>query len=291
MGARCRVGEQSVEKLLHIFSDESRDNGGRRLVASESAFVAESCGAHAHKVEIFVKRRKNRREKQQKRVVLRRVGSGFKQIESFVRAKRPVVVFAAAVDAGKGFFVQQAGQSVIVRDLFQRFHDELILVCGDVCGAENGSQLVLRGRDLVVLCFGGDSEFPQLLVEFRHKVAYPVLYRGVILVVFLLSFGRHGSEQRSPREFEVVAAVVVPLVDEKIFLFAAHVGGYAFRIDAENFQQSYSLPVDCLHRTQKGRLFVEGLARVRAEGGGNAQNTRAVARFFMNAGLLQSHTV
>ena len=87
---------------------------------------------------------------------------------------------------------------MIVRDLFQRFHDELILVCGDVSGAENGSQLVLRRRDLVVLCLAVIPSFHSSSLSSAIKSLTLSLYRGVILVVFLLSFGRHGSEQRSP---------------------------------------------------------------------------------------------
>ena len=73
-------------------------------MASESAFVAEIAALMRTRSKYSSSAARTAVKKQQKWVVLRRVGSGFKQIESFVRAKRPVVVFAAAVDARQRVF-------------------------------------------------------------------------------------------------------------------------------------------------------------------------------------------
>ena len=65
--------------------------------------------------------------------------------------------FSPAVDAGKRLFVQQAVQPVAHGDLFHRFHDQLVLVGRDVGAREDGRELVLAGRHLVVLGFGEDA--------------------------------------------------------------------------------------------------------------------------------------
>ena len=60
-------------------------------------------------------------EEQELRVVFGRA-AGVEQILSAVRAQRPVVVLAAAVDALKGFFVQQTDHAVPCCGLLHYFH-------------------------------------------------------------------------------------------------------------------------------------------------------------------------
>ena len=87
------------------------------------------------------------------------------QVHARVGRDGPVVVLAAAVDAGKGLFVQQADKTVLAGDLLHYLHRQLVVVGGDIGGGEDRRQLVLAGRDLVVLGLGENAELPQLLVQ------------------------------------------------------------------------------------------------------------------------------
>ena len=51
-----------------------------------------------------------------------------------------------------------------VGDALKKLHRELVVVGGDVDGIVEGRQLMLGGRDLVVLGLGHDAELPQLAV-------------------------------------------------------------------------------------------------------------------------------
>ena len=120
--------------------------------------------------------------------------TGFEQIHAGVRSQRPVVVLAAAVDASKGLFRQQAHQTVTGGNLLHDLHGQLVVIRGDVCHGENGSQLVLRGRYLIVLRFGQNTQLPQLRVQILHVGFYPGLDSTEIVVIQLLSLGRLGAE-------------------------------------------------------------------------------------------------
>ena len=104
-------------------------------------------------------------------------------------------MLAGAVDPLEGLFVEQAHQPVAGSQLFHDFHGELVVVGGDVGGGVDGGQLMLTGSHLVVAGLGRDSQLPQLLVQFLHKGQNPRLDGTVVVVVQLLSLGRHGSEK------------------------------------------------------------------------------------------------
>ena len=247
-------------------------------MSAQAAVVAEAGTAHAQQVVILVHARDDRKEEEQKHLVFGGIAARFEQIEPGVRAERIVGVFAAAVDAGKRLFVQEARKPVIVRDLFHRLHDQLILIGRDVRLAEDRRELVLSGRDLVVLSLGGDAELPQLLVEIRHKARDPVADGRVILIVLFLPLGRHRAEQRAPGELEVVTLVIVALVDEEVLLLSADVGDDLARVHAQDVEQPHALTADRIHGFEQRRLFVERLARIGTERRRDAQHRRAVLR-------------
>ncbi len=64
----------------------------------------------------------NRNEEQQELGVFARGLPRLQQIHAIVGRHRPIIMFAAAVDPGKGLFVQQAGKAVARGDLFHHFH-------------------------------------------------------------------------------------------------------------------------------------------------------------------------
>ena len=95
-----------------LIAQEHGDDGGRRFVRAETVIVAGVGGAHAQKARVLIHRLHHRGEHEQEHPVLLRIAARLQQIMPGIRRQRPVVVFAAAVDPRKGFFMQQAYQPV-----------------------------------------------------------------------------------------------------------------------------------------------------------------------------------
>ena len=79
------------------------------------------------------------------------------EIQAGIGGKGPVVVLAGPVDPGEGLFVQEANQTMPVRNLLHGFHGELVVVGGGVDVGVNGGQLMLGRSGFVVLGLGMPS--------------------------------------------------------------------------------------------------------------------------------------
>jgi hypothetical protein len=87
----------------------------RRLVCAEPVVVAGGGDGDAQQVLIIVHRLDDRAEKSRNCAFSWAFRPGSKQVLPVSVEMRPVVVLAAAVDAGKGLFVEQADQAVALR--------------------------------------------------------------------------------------------------------------------------------------------------------------------------------
>ncbi len=146
-----------------------------------------------------VNRFDNTRQHQQKLDIFIGRISRVKQIHAVVCSQRPVIVFPGAVHAFKGFFMEQAGQSVTPRHLFHSLHHKLVMVNRNIGGLINCRQLVLRRRDLVMLGLGGYSQLPEFYVQILHICAHALSDGSEIMVFHLLPLRRRRSEQRPAR--------------------------------------------------------------------------------------------
>ena len=164
-------------------AEEHGNDGRRRFAGAEAMVVARRGGGDAQKVLMLVHGVHHRGEEEQKLHVLRRGLARLEQVHARVRGQGPVVVLAAAVDAGKGLFMEQADKVVLDGDLFHHLHGQLVMVGGDVDVGEHRGQFVLRGRGLVVFGAGEHAQFPQFLVQFAHKGGDAGLQRAEVLVV------------------------------------------------------------------------------------------------------------
>ena len=181
-------------------------------------------------------------------------------------------MLAAAVDTGKGLFVEQAHQAVPGGHTLHDLHGQLVVVGGDIGGGVDGRQLMLGGGYLVVLRLGQDPQLPQLLVQLLHVGRHAGLDGAEVVVVQLLPLGGLGAEQRAAGIDQVAALVVHGPVDEEVLLLRSHGGGHALHIVvAEQLQDAQRLFVQRLHAPQQRRLFVQRLAAVGAEGRGDAE--------------------
>ena len=92
------------------------------------------------------------------------------------------------------------------------------------------------------------------------------------MVVELLTLRGLGPEQRAAGEAQVGSALVHLLGDQEVLLLGSHRGDHALDlVVAEQAQDAQRLAVERLHRAQKRRLLVEGVAGVGAKRRRNAQ--------------------
>ena len=102
------VAFDGLEDGGQFIAQKNRNDGRRRFVRAQSVVVARGCHGKPQKILIVIDRFQDRAQEQQElRVFVRRIARR-QQICAFVGGDGPVVVLAAAVDAGERFFVQQA---------------------------------------------------------------------------------------------------------------------------------------------------------------------------------------
>ena len=140
--------------------------GGASLPPSRWSLPAIGHAAAQHLL-ILVHALDEGRQKQQELCVLTGGASGLEEVLTGIRGQRPVVVLAAAVDPGKGLFVEQAHQIVAVGHFLQKLHGQLIVVAGAVGVGVHRGDLMLGGSYLIVLRLGQHAHLPQLLDPVR----------------------------------------------------------------------------------------------------------------------------
>ncbi len=213
-------------------------------------------------------------QEEQELPVFVRLSARVQQVLPVVSGEGPVVVLAGAVDAGKGLFVEQADQSLLVCHPLQRLHHDLVVVCRHICFRVDGGQLMLRRSHFVVLSLGRDTHLPQLFIDLAHVCGNSLADGAEIMVVQLLALGRHGSEEGAAGVDQVLALEVFLPVYDEIFLLRADgrndLGGGGV---AEQTQYPERLLLDGLHGAQKRSLLVQSLPGEGAEGSGNAENS------------------
>ena len=92
------------------------------------------------------------------------------------------------------------------------------------------------------------------------------------MVVQLLALGGAGAEQGAAAELQVLPQVVHLLVDQEVLLLGAHLGDDVLRLCvAEQAQDADALLIQHADGAEEGSLFVQSLAAVRAEDGGDVQ--------------------
>ena len=144
--------------------------------------VGRICNGYAQKILMFVDCGDNGAEYQQKLSVVLRTFAWIEKVYAGVGGQRPVVVFSAAVDSGKRFFVKKTSHVVFGRDFLHDFHRELVLVGGNVDGCVNGGKFVLTGCNFVVFGLCKNAEFPQFFVKFFHIFDHARLYCAEIVI-------------------------------------------------------------------------------------------------------------
>ena len=119
------------------------------------------------------------------------------KVYTVIRSKGPVIVLTRTVHTRKRFFMKEALQAMSGSYLLQAFHNQLIMVQGNICLLINHGKLMLRRGYLIVLRFHRYAETPKLLIEVAHKLCYSLSNNTVVVVIQLLPFCRHCPKKSS----------------------------------------------------------------------------------------------
>ena len=216
--------DDGLDHGIQLIAQEDGNDGRRRFVGAQAGIVAGRGHCAAQKLLIFINALDKGCQENQELSILPWGFSGAEQIFAGIRGKGPVVVLAAAVDPGKGLFVEQAHQIVLGSALFHGAHNKLVVIAGLVCIRVDRGKLMLAGCALVVLCFGENAQPPQLLIQILHEFGYPGTDGGEIVVVQLLSLGRGCAEKSSACQAQILPLGVQVLGQKEILLLSAHTG-------------------------------------------------------------------
>ena len=95
-------------------------------------------------------------------------------------------ISAAAVDPLERLLVQEQREVVPARHLAHHFHDDLVVIGGDVRFFEDGRALELARRHLVMSGLCGYAELIELFFNIVHERQYPLFDAAEVLVFQLL---------------------------------------------------------------------------------------------------------
>ena len=141
---------------------------------------------------------------------------------------------------------------------------------------------MLSRRNLVVLGFCRNTQGPQIVIKLFHELINRWANSPKVMLFEFLSLARRSSEQRAARHDEILTLFVILLRNKEIFLFGTNGSYNTVTVFTKELQNALSLFVNYAHRTQKRRLFIESLARIRAKCCRNAKDfifNKRVARW------------
>ena len=127
-----------------------------------------------------------------------------------------------AVDARKRLLMQQRLEAVARRDPAQGLHQQHLVVGRDMAGLEEGRDLELERRHLVVTGLDRHAEPPELGLHLGHEREDPGRDRAEVMVLELLSLGRAGAEHGPLARHQVGTLVEELAVDQEVLLLRTH---------------------------------------------------------------------
>ena len=172
---------------------------------------------------------------------------------------------------------------MLLGDVLEHRHQQLLVVGGDVGLLEHRGDLELGRGDLVVPGLGRDAELEQLTLGVHHERQDAVGHRTEIVVVELLALGRLGAEQRTTSVDQVRAQQEEVPVDQEVLLL-----GPAERHDllevlvTEQLQDALGVRAHGLLAAQQRSLVVQRLTGHRDEHRRDAQ--RVAVRVLQDVG-------
>ena len=261
-----------VEDVLELATEVDRDDRRRRLVGTEAVVIAGGRNRGAHQRAVLVNAADDSPAEQQELHVLVGGAAGIQQVALGAVADRPVDVLTAAVDAGEGLLVQQAGEAVLFGRALEHGHDQLLVIGRDVGGLMHRSDLELARGHLVVAGLRGNTQAVELILDVLHEHLNPLGDGAEVVVVELLPLGRRRAKQAATGELQVRAERHQGVVHQEVLLLRAAAGVDRGDLGlTEQLQHPAGLAVHGCVRAQQRGLLVEGFPGPGDEDRGDAE--------------------
>mmetsp|Transcript_76540 Transcript_76540/g.215306 ORF Transcript_76540/g.215306 Transcript_76540/m.215306 type:complete len:430 (+) Transcript_76540:477-1766(+) len=250
------------------------DDGRRRLLGAQAVVVASVRHATPHDLVVLAEaigQASDARHEEHPGFVRL---AGVEEVHACVRADRPVVVLAIAVDASKGLLVKQRMQAQFLRLTLQDLHEEHVVVGGEGGLAVDGGHLVLRGSDLVVEHSHGHAQGQNLRLHVEEQLLDLLADRREVVEIAHLVALRQLADQRAAAIHEVRTLAVQVSPDHEELLLPTEVGVDRLGVCAELdvLQQAQALLLHRVVGAQQRRFVVDAVAEVRDEGAGDAEH-------------------
>ena len=257
-----------VEQVGELSAQEAGNDGGWRLIGSESVGIGGTHDGSLDESVVTVHAHEGLDDEYHEAQIV--LGSLARSVEQHARVGReaPVVVLTRTIDAGKGLLVEQHTEPVAARNLLHDRHDKHIVVYSQVALLEDGRQLKLVGRNLVVTGLAGDAKGKSLDFQVLHKGLNALRDGSEVVVVHLLVLGRVVTHKGTAGKHQVGTREVESFVYEEVFLLPTQVGLHLLDIGVEVLCHSGGSLSYCAQRAEQRRLVVERLAGIRDEDGG-----------------------
>ncbi len=261
-----------LEDVGELIAEEDGDDRRRGFVGAEAMIVVGAGDGEAKDFAVLADSADDGgAEDEELRVFVRGV-AGVEEVFAGVGGHRPVVVLTGAVDAGKGFFVEEADEAVLVGDAAHDLHDHVLVIGGEVAVFEERGEFVLAGGDFVVAGFDGDAELDEFVFAVGHEGQDAFGDDAEIVVFQFLALWRRCAEEGAAAGDQVGTGVVEVLVDEEIFLLGADGGEDLVDVGVPKslrMRMAWVLRASML--LSKRGFLVEGFTGPTEEGGGDDQ--------------------
>ena len=125
--------------LRHVVAQVGGHDGRRRLAGAEAEVVARRRDRHAHEVAVLVDGRDDGGHDRREGIITSSLRdlADVEEVDAVVRADRPVVVLAAAVDVVERLLLEERREAVLGRRLLDDLHH-------DLCVNQTVSQVMSR---------------------------------------------------------------------------------------------------------------------------------------------------
>ena len=270
-------GSSVIDGFQHggeFVSHKDRDNCRRRLVRSQSVIVSCGCHGYTHQILIIIDRLDNSHQKYQELGILRRCSAGIQKVLARIGDNGPVVMLAGSVNSLERLLVKQACIMMLVRHLLHDLHRQLVVIHRDVGSFKYRCQLMLRGRNLVVLCLRRNAELPELLFQIMHVFGYLRFQNAEIVILHLLPLRCRSSDQGASAHQEILSLKVHILVDQEILLLGTNCGvNMCNLLISEKMKNLDRLLGQSLHGTQKRGFLVQSFSAKGTEGRRNIERS------------------
>ena len=225
----CSCADELIQDITKLLTEEYRDHCRRCFVSTKSLVVSDICCGLTEKVCMCVYSLEDTGQDEKELNVLMRCLARIQKVDPVICSQGPVIVLTGTIDSCEWFLMEQAAHTVTARYFLEDAHHDLVMVCCDVCRCIDRSQLMLCRCNFVVLCLGCHAQFPAFFVDFFHISGNPLTDGSEIMVIHLLSFRRHCSEQSPSCICKVFSLKPFFLIYKEVFLLCADRRSYFLR--------------------------------------------------------------